>query len=61
MKPSNSKFVNQFPRNPTQNRYRRGIKTVYSDIDSDFGKKARAFRNKWKNPYERPLGEVDDD
>ena len=57
MKPINSKWINKFPNNPTQTRYRRGIKTVYSDIDSDFGKRARTFQKKWNNPYERPFGE----
>jgi len=61
MKPINSKWINKFPNNPTMNRYRRGIKTVYSDLDSDFGKKMRTFQKKWKNPYDRPFGEGDYD
>jgi hypothetical protein len=55
MKRPYSKFVNLFPNNPTQNRYRRALKTVTGDMETDFSKRQEAFKKKWRNLYEEGL------
>jgi hypothetical protein len=52
-----ARFVNLFPNNITQNRYRRALKTVASGMETDFSKAADKFSKKMKdfgkldNPY----------
>jgi len=52
MKRMDSKFINTPVKNATLTRYRRGIKTVYTDLDTDFGKARRTFQKKWNNPFD---------
>jgi hypothetical protein len=50
-----SKFINLFPNNPTQTKYRRALKTVSGNMETDFSRRQEAFKKKWRNLYEEGL------
>jgi hypothetical protein len=50
-----SRFINIFPNSSVQNRYRRALKTVTGDMETDFSKRQEAFKKKWRNLYEEGL------
>jgi hypothetical protein len=50
-----SKFINLFPNNETQSRYRRALKSVSGNMETEFSKKQESFGKKFRNPFEEGL------
>jgi hypothetical protein len=50
-----TKFINLFPNNTTNSRYRRGMKDVKTGLTSEFSKRYQDFERTFKNKYARGL------
>lgn len=55
-----TKFVNMFPNNPSNSRYRRGLKDVKTGMQSDFSRRREEFEKSFERDNKFSRGLKDD-